>query len=107
MASDLTIKRNDAGDVVAYDCTNIPDTVASAKFTMTLVSSSTPTINKATASFTASDADSGRASYTLTAANTATKGRYNAEFELTLDGGGVVTYPANGYISISIQEDLA
>jgi hypothetical protein len=103
----LPIKRNDTGDVIAFDCTNIPDGVASAVFTMTRLGASTPLINKETATFVANDDESGRVSYTFVEGDTDTSGRYRAEFELTLDDDNIVTYPADSYIQIWIRDDLA
>lgn len=101
------IKRDDTGDVIAYDCTNITDTVASATFTMTRVGSSTPTVDQETATFVENDATSGRVSYTFATGDTDTSGRYRAEFELTLDDGSIQTYPADDWIPIWIRDDLA
>lgn len=107
MASPRRIVRNDFGETIAYDCTLIPDTVASATFTLTRIGASTPTIDKAEATFTANDDESGRVSYVTVDGDQDTAGRYRGEFELTLDNGSPMSYPAEGFIDIWIREDLA
>ena len=44
--------------------------------------------------------------YIWDAADTATVGSYQAEFEVTFAGGAVETFPNNGYIRVEITDDI-
>lgn len=53
------------------------------------------------------DPSSGLVSYAWAAGDTDTPGDYDAEFEVTFDGGGVQTFPNAGYLHIRILGDLS
>lgn len=44
--------------------------------------------------------------YAWVAGDTATAGKYRAEFEVTLASGAVRTFPNKGFIALLIQEDV-
>lgn len=52
------------------------------------------------------DAASGVVQYDWVPGDTATSGRFFGEFEVTLAGGKLRTFPTLGYISITITDDL-
>jgi hypothetical protein len=108
---DFTIKQNDVGRTisgqfkdangVAVNCTSN----TSRKVFMR--KSGVMKINGATFSFT--NAVEGRFSYPFTALDLDTKGDYEMEFETTLPGGVVVTFPTDvekPYLLVRIQDDL-
>ncbi len=76
---------------------------ATAKFTMREDGGAIK-VNEAIA--TVYDAVNGKVKYTWQAADVDTVGTYLAEFEITLSGGGLVTFPQNSYIKVRIMEDL-
>lgn len=45
--------------------------------------------------------------YNWQAADTATVGSYQAEFEVTYNDGSIETFPNSGYIRIQITDDIA
>ena len=53
------------------------------------------------------EAAKGKVTYTWAAADTATVGEYEGEFEVTYAGGGVQTFPNSKYIQIEITDDIA
>lgn len=79
-------------------------TGGSATFTMKAEKGGAVKVNAIAA--TIYDAANGKVKYTWLTANVDTPGRYLAEFEITLSGGGIVTFPQDGYIEINIQEAL-
>ena len=80
-------------------------TGASAKFYLRPEKGGTIKIDGGTA--TIYGAAAGKVKYTwVGTADTNTPGRYLGEFEITLAGGGIVTFPQNGYIQIHILEGL-
>jgi len=52
-------------------------------------------------------ATNGRVRYNLTASDRDTADVYEGEFQVTFAGGEIQTFPANGYIIIDIQDDIA
>ena len=80
-------------------------TGASAKFSMKPEKGGTVKVNAAAANIY--DAGNGKVKYTWQAADVNTPGRFLAEFEITLSGGGIVTFPQDGYIEVNILEVLA
>lgn len=82
-------------------------TGATAVFNMRLSTNpNTVVVSRQTA--TVVDAAAGVLEYAFTAAQTATVGLYQAEFEVTLSDGGIVTFPSgSNYIYIQIGDDIA
>ena len=52
------------------------------------------------------DYDAAQVSYAWQAADTATAGAYEAEFEVTNVDGTMDTFPNNGYIRVQIVDDI-
>lgn len=52
------------------------------------------------------DEPNGKAKYNWQTEDVDTAGIYLAEFEMTLPGGGKVTFPQSAYIKVRIMEDL-
>lgn len=52
-------------------------------------------------------ADKGKVQYVWAAADTATVGSYEGEFEVTFSGGAIQTFPNDRYIDIEIVDDIA
>lgn len=52
-------------------------------------------------------ATGGIARFTFSAADTATVGRYQGEFQVTFGDGSVETFPNKGYIGVKITDDIA
>ena len=52
------------------------------------------------------DYDAAQVSYAWQAADTATAGAYEAEFEVTNVDGTIETFPNNGYIRVQIVDDI-
>jgi hypothetical protein len=81
-------------------------TGATAVFSMRNSTSLAVVASRQTA--TVADATGGIVEYALTAAQTATAGDYQAEFELTLSDGGILTLPTgDNYIWVKIGDDIA
>ena len=52
------------------------------------------------------DAEAGEVRYDWQAADTATVGSYQAEFEVTYGDGSIETFPNDGYIRVQITDDI-
>lgn len=91
---ELSITITDEATGNALDLTG-----ATAKFYMD-GEDGTAKVNGATA--TIYDAANGKVKYSWQTADVDSAGRYLAEFEITLAGGGIVTFPQDGYIEITI-----
>lgn len=77
---------------------------ATAVFSMRLEGSSTPKVNASAADVY--DEANGKVRYDWAGSDTDTAGVYEGEFVVTLSGGGVVTFPQDGYIKITILDDV-
>jgi hypothetical protein len=108
------MKQNDRADPLIaelvyrnteLDLTDTITVATPAVFIMTPEGSSTPTINRATATVASATDSTVTVRYDWASGETATVGRYRGEFEFTL-AGGAVTAPTNGYITIDILDDL-
>ena len=107
-AYDFVIRQGDTAPTLTYTCTDISGnalnlTGATVQFVMRTITSSTPSIQ---ASATIVSATAGTVSFTFTAAQTATAGQFMGTFVVTYSGGGIQTAPADGYLSINIEDNL-
>jgi hypothetical protein len=79
-------------------------TGCTVRFVMRALTASTPTV---TAAATVTTVAPGRVQYSWAAADTAAAGIYAATFRVTTTSGGATyTYPNDGYLEISIEENL-
>jgi 5-hydroxyisourate hydrolase-like protein (transthyretin family) len=53
------------------------------------------------------DAVNGRVRYEFVAANTDTSGEYEAEFQVEYSDASIQTFPNDGFIPVSIKDDIA
>lgn len=86
------------GDEVAINLTD-----ATINFHMRTVGGETAVVDAAASIVSA---ENGIVQYIWDAADTATVGSYQAEFEVTFAGGAVETFPNNGYIRVEITDDI-
>lgn len=86
------------GDEVAVNLTG-----ATIRFHMRTVGGETAVVDADASIVTA---ESGIVQYIWDAADTATVGSYQAEFEVTFADTSVETFPNNGYIRIEITDDI-
>lgn len=77
---------------------------ATVVFVMRALTSNTPVKLAGTSSVVTASA--GAVRYTWSAADTATAGLFMGEWHVTLASGAKYTWPNNGYLSISIEENL-
>lgn len=49
----------------------------------------------------------GRQKYSPTASDTDTAGTYEAEIQATFSNGKIRTFPANGYFTVEVTDDIA
>jgi len=77
---------------------------ATAKFSMRASGSVVAKVNGVSADVY--DETGGKVRYNWTASDTDTVGEYEAEFEVTLQGGGIVTFPQDGYIKVIVLDDI-
>jgi hypothetical protein len=85
------------------DANPINLTGASVQFHMRTLAGSLVT-NRAAVIVTAA---SGDVRYDWIAADTATVGSYQAEFQVTYSDGTIETFPNSGYIRVEISDDIA
>ena len=86
------------GDEVAINLTD-----ATINFHMRTVGGETAVVDAAASIVSA---ENGILQYLWDAADTATVGSYQAEFEVTFAGGKIETFPHNGYIRVEITDDI-
>ena len=103
------IKRNDTSPsmlATLQDASGnaIDITAASVRFHLRPIGSQTVTVDEAATIVTAID---GLVRYDWQAADTATIGSYQAEFEVTYADTTVETFPNDGYIRVEIISDIA
>lgn len=106
--SDFYIKQNDTSPSIKVqflDSDNIPVNITGSviKFKMTNYNSGENVVDKAAV---ISDGEDGTAYYLWDAVDTSIAGLFKAEFEVTYTDGYVETFPNDGYITVSIQDDL-
>lgn len=102
------IKKNDTspsllatlqdGNGAAIDLTG-----ASVRFLMRQIGSSAVKVD---AAMTVTDASAGSVRYDWQAGDTDTSGSYQVEFEVTYAGGGIETFPNDGYQRVVIIDDI-
>lgn len=109
--ADFTMKRNDTSPGIEYEIAGYPVagifTSATVRFLMWSIETGTLVVDEAGS---VEDND-GKLRYAWQAADTATEGRYHAEFEVTYADLTVESFPpgdeqAHQYIRILIAEDL-
>lgn len=105
----FSIKQNDTSPQIAAILKDgagnaIDLTSATVRFHMKKVGATSATVD---ADATIVDEDAGSVKYVWTAADTATAGSFQAEFEVTYTNGQIETFPNDQSIAIVITEDLA
>ena len=103
------IKRNDTSPSMLAtlqdaDAADIDLTSASVRFHMWPISTQTVTVDEAATVVTPLE---GLVRYDWQAADTATIGSYQAEFEVTYADGAIETFPNDGYVRVEIIKDIA
>lgn len=103
------IKRNDTSPSMLAklqdaDGNAVNVTGATVRFHLRAIGSQTVTVDEAATIVTAID---GLVRYDWQAADTATIGSYQAEFEVTYADATVETFPNDGYIRVEIIGDIA
>jgi len=103
------IKQNDTRPIISAtlidgDGSSVNLDGATVAFKMRKVGATASTVDAAA---TIADATKGKVTYTWVAADTATVGEYEGEFQVTYAGGGIQTFPNNKYIEIEITDDIA
>lgn len=108
---DFTIKQNDIGRTISGQFLDANDTpvncTGNSSRKVFMRKGSTMKINGT--AFTFTNATLGQFSYQFVATDIDTKGDYQMEFETTLPGGVVVTFPTNKskpYLLVRVQDDL-
>jgi YD repeat-containing protein len=103
-------KRGATTPTISWTCTDQNGAIVNltnatgVTFVMRAQTSSQPWIS---ASGSITNAGTGAVSYTWTANDVSTAGRFDAEWLVTWTGGTVQRFPVQGYQSISIEEDLS
>jgi len=108
VTADYTSKQGDAGQVLSASLTDnlgnpINLTGGSVTFVSRAMTGVAPTTNLPA---TIVNPTSGAVSYTVTAADTATAGRYVIEWHYTTAAGVLGTWPVDGYQEWAIEENL-
>jgi len=103
------IKRNDTSPTMRATLKDGNDVVinltgCSIRFHMRSVGGTTA---KADAAATIVDAEGGTVQYQWVAADTDTLGSFEAEFEVTFQGGEIESFPNNKFIQVEITDDIA
>ena len=104
------IKQNDTASSlkrVLVDAFGSPVNLTGASLTFSMRVKPGGTTKISTASATVSGAGLGEVQYRFTAANTDTADEFEGEFTATYAGGGIQTFPNDGYIPIIITDDVA
>lgn len=103
------IKQNDTSPAMLAtlqdaNSTAIDLTSADVRFHMRTIGGTSAVVDAAAVIVTAA---SGLVRYDWQAADTASIGSYQAEFEVTYSDGSVETFPNDGYIRVEIKDDVA
>ena len=107
--SDFYIKQNDTSPAIKVTCRDsdnnpIVVTGATVRFHMRLKSDGTVKVDDAGSVISGTD---GTIQYAWSAGDTDTAGLYEAEFELTYTDTTIETFPNDGYISVTVTDDIA
>lgn len=105
---DFVIKQGDSlpvlSDTLTYSTGGAVNlTGASVNFVMRAQTSNTTTTNVAA---TVVSPTAGTVQYTFTAIDTATTGEYMANWVVTFAGGQVMTFPTDGYLEVTVEDNL-
>lgn len=108
------IKKGDDGKTLRYQLKkNTDGTTAAVNITgatvlmwLRKVGSTTPLIDGRDVTSGVTTAASGLGAVSFTSTDTATPGNYALELQVTYSGGTIETFPENGYVAVSITEDL-
>lgn len=108
----FTIKRNDTRPILVrqlLDGSDVPiplGTAAAVRLVMRISGAATgdPPLFKKTCVIT--NAAQGIVEYRWVAADTATPGSYEAEFEIDWGGGNTETVPNDSFVSVTVKGDL-
>lgn len=109
MQSTFTIKQRDTGPRLLFalqPAADIDLTGATVRFSMRLRSTGAILVNRAAAVIVTATGTP-TVAYDWQAANTATAGLCDAEFEVTYAGGAIETFPNFGFIAVVVTEDIA
>lgn len=104
------IKQNDTSPTIQATLKDaagvvVPVTGATIVFNMRPRGSTDPTISRGAG--TVVDGAGGVVAYPWQDGDTAITGTYDAEFEVTYSGGGIETFPNDGWIGVKITDDIA
>ena len=107
----FSIKQNDTSPTLNATLKDAYDAVANlagatVRFHMRRVGSS-GTAGVDSAAFVIGDGTTGKVRYNWSAADTASVGTYEGEFEVTFADATIETFPNNGFFSITVTDDLA
>lgn len=109
MNADLSIRQGDTLPVLASTildaCGNALDlTGSSVRLVLRALTSNSPLTLAGTVTITS--AATGEVQYAWASADTETPGMYMGEWHVTTSGGGTYTYPNDGYLAVSVEENL-
>ena len=103
------IKRNDDNpslDVALQDDKGRPVNVTGATTVFHMRNAADDTVKVSSGTTSTLNATRGEVRYSWSTSDTDTAGNFEGEFQVTFSGGGVQTFPNDGYIDIIIFEDV-
>ena len=103
------IKRNDDNpslDVALQDDKGRPVNVTGATTVFHMRNAADDTVKVSGGTTSTLNATRGEVRYSWSTSDTDTAGNFEGEFQVTFSGGGVQTFPNDGYIDIIIFEDV-
>jgi hypothetical protein len=103
------LRRNDAGVTIARTLTDedgdaISIAGATVRFRMAPIAGGATVVDEAAT--IVGDGTGGQVTYTFAAADSATAGRYLAEWQVTFSGGAIQTFPNGGYEDVLVTPDI-